>query len=64
VDMVGITLLVISNCQYPFMAKPLIKNLHNLSDEQYQQHLELHKGMVSEMIIGYLFPTEIKTELK
>ena len=61
VDMVGITLLVISNCQYPFMAKPLIKNLHNLSDEQYQQHLELHKGMVSEMIIGYLFPPALKT---
>jgi hypothetical protein len=46
------------------MAKPLIKNLHNLSDEQYNHHIELHKGMVSEMIIGYLFPTEIKTELK
>jgi hypothetical protein len=43
------------------MAKPLIKNLHNLSDEQYQQHIELHKGMVSEMIIGYLFPPALKT---
>ena len=61
VDMVGITLLVISNCQYPFMAKPLIKNLHNLIYEQYQKHLELHKGMVSEMIIGYLFPPALKT---
>jgi TetR/AcrR family transcriptional regulator len=57
---VGITLLVISNCQYPFMAKPLIKNLHNLSDEQYHQHIELHKEMVSEMIISYLFPPSPK----
>ena len=64
VDMVGITLLVISNCQYPFLAKPLIKNLHNLSDEQYQQHLELHKVMVSEMIISYLFPPVPKPNKK
>jgi hypothetical protein len=42
------------------MAKPLIKNLHNLSDEQYQQHIELHKEMVSEMIISYLFPPSSK----
>lgn len=64
VDMVGITLLVISNCQYPFMAKPLIKNLHNLSNEQYKQHIELHKGMVSEMIINYLFPPTPTTNKK
>jgi AcrR family transcriptional regulator len=63
-DMVGITLLVISNCQYPFMAKPLIQNLHSLSDEQYIKHLDGYKVLVSEMIINYLFPTDIKNELK
>ena len=61
VDMVGITLLVISNCQYPFMAKPLIQNLHSLSDEQYVKHVDSYKIMVSDMIINYLFPNEIKT---
>lgn len=56
VDLVGITMLIIANCHHPFMAKPLIIDLHNLTDAQYKDHLNAHQHMVTEMIINYLFP--------
>lgn len=56
VDLVGITMLIIANCHHPFMAKPLIIDLHNLTDAQYKEHLNAHQHMVTEMIINYLFP--------
>lgn len=56
VDLVGITMLIIANCHHPFMAKPLIIDLHNLTDAQYNDHLNAHQHMVTEMIINYLFP--------
>lgn len=56
VDLVSITILIMSNCQFPFMARPLIKQIHQLSEEHYERQLKLHKQYVTEMIVAYLFP--------
>jgi hypothetical protein len=52
--------LIMSNCQFPFMAPPLIKQMYQLSNEQYETQLKLHKQYVTEMIVSYLFPSKTK----
>ncbi|AEA42134.1 TetR/AcrR family transcriptional regulator [Fluviicola taffensis] len=54
-DLTNIMLLIMSNCHYPFMAKPLMKYLNSLTDDESQERLMLQKQYVTEMIIGYLF---------
>ncbi len=56
IDIVSITLLIMSNCHFPIMARNLVRNIHQMSDEQYDQQLVIHKQYVIEMIIGYFFP--------
>jgi TetR/AcrR family transcriptional regulator len=56
IDVIGLTLLIMSNCQFPIMARRLIQNIHSLSDEQYLTYLDQHQQNVTEMLIGYLFP--------
>lgn len=56
VDLISVTLLLLSNCQFPFLAKSLVKGVHKLSDEQYDQQLVVHKQYVTEMLTNYLFP--------
>lgn len=55
VDLTNLMLLIMSNCHYPFMAKPLMKYLNGLSEEEYQERLMLQKQYITEMLIGYLF---------
>lgn len=55
VDMVSLTVLIMSNCQFPIMARKLIQNIHELTPEQYDQQLVLHKQYVTEMLVTYLF---------
>lgn len=55
IDLTNVMLLIMSNCQYPFMAKPLMKYLNSLSEEEYQERLMLQKQYVTEMLMGYLF---------
>lgn len=57
VNLVSITLLIMSNCHFPIMGKHLMQSIHQLNDEQYSQHLLIHKQYVIEMIISYLFPS-------
>lgn len=54
-DMTNMMLLIMSNCQYPFMAKELMKELRKTNEEQYKQTLMLHKQYITEMLIAYLF---------
>ncbi len=56
IDLVSLMLLLMSNCHFPFMAKPMIKAIHSMEDEQYTEHLMIHKQYVTEMLINYLFP--------
>lgn len=55
IDLTNVMLMIMSNCQYPFMAKPLMKYLNGLTEEEYQERLTLQKQYVTEMLIGYLF---------
>ena len=55
VDLTNLMLMIMSNCHYPFMAKPLMKYINSLSEEEYQERLVLQKQYVTEMLIGYLF---------
>jgi AcrR family transcriptional regulator len=57
VDLVSIIMLIMSNCQHPFMARLLNQQMNGLSDEQYSQQLFTHKEVVKEMLLHYLFPT-------
>ncbi len=52
----SIPILIMSNCQYPIMAKNLFKNLHDLTDDQYMEILEDHRKLVTDMLVNYLFP--------
>jgi len=63
IDLLSVTLLIMSNCQYPVMAKNLLQGIHSISEEQYSENLELHKKHVTEMLISYLFPTQTKNDL-
>ncbi len=58
IDLVSIMLLMMSNCHFPFIAKPMIQTINSLVDEQYRSQLIIHKQYVTEMIIGYLFPSK------
>jgi len=58
IDFVNIMLLVMSNCHFPFMAKPMIQTIHPIDDNHYQDYLKIHKQYVTEMVINYLFPSK------
>ena len=58
IDLVSIMLLLMSNCHFPFMAKPMIQTIHSLEDDTYKEHLMIHKQYVTEMLIHYLFPSK------
>lgn len=60
IDLLSLTLLIMSNCHFPILGKRLITKIHQVSDEQYAQHLLIHKQYVIEMIINYLFPAKTK----
>jgi AcrR family transcriptional regulator len=62
ISLISITLLVMSNCQYPIMAKNLIKNMHHLSDDEYSIQLKNHQQHVIEMLVNYLFPKNNSTK--
>ncbi len=58
IDLVSIMLLMMSNCHFPFIAKPMIQTINSLEEEQYRSQLIIHKQYVTEMTIGYLFPSK------
>ena len=58
IDIVSIMLLMMSNCHFPFIAKPMVQTINSLTKEQYKSQLIIHKQYVTEMIIGYLFPSK------
>jgi len=45
-----------SNCDFPFMSKNLMKGIHKMSDEAYEIQLKSHKKIVTDMLVSYLFP--------
>ena len=58
IDIVSIMLLMMSNCHFPFIAKPMVQTINSLNENEYRSQLIIHKQYVTEMIIGYLFPSK------
>ena len=56
ISMSSIILLIMSNCQYPVMAKKLLMTLQQMSDEEYMSNLTQHRQHVTNMLVDYLFP--------
>jgi AcrR family transcriptional regulator len=56
IDPIGLTLLIMSNCQFPVVARRLLQNIHSMKDQDYLNYLNHHKDTVTEMLISYLFP--------
>ena len=56
INLVNIILLLMSNTNFPFIARPMIQSIHSINDENYKTHLILHKQYVIGMLINYLFP--------
>ena len=62
INLISVTMLIMSNCQYPTMAKNLMKNIHQLTDEEYTLQLKTHQSHVTEMLVNYLFPKNNSTK--
>ena len=56
IDLVSIIMLIMANCQHPFMARLLNQQLNGMTDVQYDEQLIKHKEVVKEMLLNYLFP--------
>ncbi len=52
----SIPLLIMSNCHYPVMAKTMLMQLHGMTSKEYDDNLNIHKKLVSDMLINFLFP--------
>jgi len=52
----NMTLLILSNCHYPFMSRNMMKGMLKIDDSQLFPNIEEHKKHVSELLIAYLFP--------
>jgi AcrR family transcriptional regulator len=57
-DLVQVTILILSNCQYPFIAAPLMKVVHGIDSEAYFHLLQSHREHAVNMVLGYLFPND------
>ena len=57
-DIVQVTLLIMSNCQYPFMAASLLQVIHDIDQSTYHHQLLAHKTHAVHMVLGYLFPND------
>jgi TetR/AcrR family transcriptional regulator len=63
ISIFNMTLLILSNCHYPFMSKNVMKSMLKTADSELGDYFELHKKHVTELLVNYLFPT-IKSDKK
>ncbi len=56
IDIRNMTLLILSNCHYPFMSKNMMKSMLKIDSNQWKEAIELHKTHVTELLVNYLFP--------
>jgi AcrR family transcriptional regulator len=61
-DIVQVTLLIMANCQYPFMAAPLLQAIHGIDKKTYTSNVLSHKTHAVNMVLGYLFPNDNSNE--
>ncbi len=54
-DMFELTLLIMSNCQFPFVSRPLMSTLMDLDELTLKNKLMEYRNVVSEMLMNYIF---------
>ncbi len=62
IDLRNMTLLILSNCHYPFMSKNMMKSMLKIDDIQWKEAIEFHKIHVTELLVNYLFPKNNENE--
>lgn len=55
ISLVGIITLIMSNCQFPFMARNLMSQLLDINKEKYTQNLDEHEQYITDMLLDYFF---------
>ncbi len=60
VNMYSLTLLIMSNCDFPFMSMRMMQGVHCASEDEIKAGIVQHKEVVIEMLINYLFPKNQK----
>lgn len=55
ISLVGIITLIMSNCQFPFMARNLMCQLLDINKENYTQNLDEHEQYITDMLLDYFF---------
>ncbi len=56
IDMFHVTMLIMSNCDFPFIAKNFHMTMQEMSEEEVSLKLTEHRHVVTEMLMNYLFP--------
>lgn len=54
-DMFDLTMLIMSNCQFPFISKNLMSSLMELSPDELHTKTISYKSIVSSMLLSYIF---------
>lgn len=56
IDMFHITMLIMSNCDFPFISRNFHISTQELTEEEMTEKLSEHRHIVSDMLMNYLFP--------
>ncbi len=56
IDMFHVTLLILSNCDFPFISKNFHMTMQELTEEEIAKKLTEHRHVVTDMLMNYLFP--------
>lgn len=56
IDMFHVTMLIMSNCDFPFIAKNFHMTMQEMTEADVSRKLTEHRHVVTEMLMNYLFP--------
>lgn len=56
IDMFHVTLLIMSNCDFPFISKNFHMTMQEMTEEEIAKKLTGHRHVVTDMLMNYLFP--------
>jgi TetR/AcrR family transcriptional regulator len=56
IDMFHVTLLIMSNCDFPFISRNFHVSMQEFTEEEMTQKLSEHRVIVTEILMNYLFP--------
>jgi len=56
IDMFHVTLLIMSNCDFPFISKNFHMTMQEMTEEEIAKKLTEHRHVVTDMLMNYLFP--------